>query len=69
MAPEHRVEKQPQKDSVTDPKTDSATDNSDELPPSERPPFLKTWRQMYLLVLLTLLAVVALFAALTRIYG
>ena len=65
MAPEHRVEKQPQKDS----RTDSGTDNSDELPPSERPPFLKTWRQMYLLVLLTLLAVVALFAALTRIYG
>ena len=36
---------------------------------SDRPPILRTWRQMYLLVLLTLLGVVLLFAALTWIYG
>lgn len=36
---------------------------------SERPPILRTWRQMYLLVLVTLLGVVLLFAALTWMYG
>lgn len=36
---------------------------------SDRPPVLRTWRQMYLLVLLTLLGVVLLFSALTWMYG
>jgi hypothetical protein len=52
----------PQKESATDSEKDPAKDQ-------DRPPILRTWRQAYVLVLVTLLGVVLLFSALTWVYG
>ncbi|MFO0578836.1 MAG: hypothetical protein U1A78_32945 [Polyangia bacterium] len=64
MSPEQAPERK--RDSETESKTESPKDSERD---SDRPPILRTWRQMYLLVLLTLLGVVLLFSALTWIYG
>jgi hypothetical protein len=42
----------------------------DSVPPdTDRPPLLGTWRRMYLLVLISLLLTVLIFALLTGVYG
>jgi hypothetical protein len=56
----------PQKESATDSEKDPAKDPAKD---QDRPPILRTWRQAYVLVLVTLLGVVLLFSALTWVYG
>lgn len=43
-------------------------DSGDPTPPQDAPPILGTWRRMYVLVLVVLLAGVLLFAWLTKVY-